>query len=384
MAKSKPILSSRKKFLRGVALGSILGLNLSPLLSFGISQSSVTSKEQDQWWLELGNEFFGAKPDEQGVIGGGTQYAHVVKHGDFIVRNLDELQQALKKAKLGNVIFLPGDVHIDLTTYVYIEKLVLEIPAGVTLASDRGYKGSKGALFTSDSLDTPVLFKTQGPGVRFSGLRIQGPNPKRYLEHHKESFSKGGKGRNYYYKFPVSRGIITEFGELEIDNCEISAFSSSGIFLKKGYGHHIHHNFIHKCQYNGLGYGISHDRATSIIEFNLFNENRHSLAGTGNLGCGYIARNNIELGVSLSHCFDMHGGQDRKDGTNIAGSRIEIYNNTFMPAMNCVRVRGVPEDVCLVYNNWFVHQLDPAKAVMGYDRTKSYNNLYGENPQKAT
>jgi len=276
---------------------------------------------------------------------------------------------------------LPGDIHIDLTTYVYIDKLVLEVPPGVTIASDRGFDNSKGALFTSDALDTPVLFKTKGAGVRFSGLRIQGPNPKRYLEHHKESFSKNGKGRDYYYKFPISRGIVTEFSELEIDNCDISAFSSAAISLRKGYGHHIHHNFIHKCQYNGLGYGVSHDRAKSIIEYNLFDENRHSLAGTGNKDSGYIARNNIELGTSLSHCFDMHGGRDRKDGTNIAGTRIEIYNNTFLPSQSSVCIRGIPEDVCLVHHNWFVAHENPEKAVVAEKQTKSYNNIYGENPK---
>ena len=35
-----------------------------------------------------------------------------------------------------------------------------------------------------------------------------------------------------------------------------------------------------------------------------------------------MARHNIELGVSLSHCFDMHGGRDREDGTDIAGALV--------------------------------------------------------------
>src|SRR5690606_23695098 len=227
MTKLIAVSQSRRNFLKTAAIGSFLGLNFSSLLSFGIPQSLVTSKANDSWWKVINNQTYGAKADDQGFIGGGKDYTRVVKTGNYIVKNFNQLQEALKIAKRGDVIFIPGDIHIDLTTYIYIDKLVLLIPAGVTLASDRGHAGSEGALITSDSLDTPVIFKTRGKGVRFTGLRIQGPNSKRYLEHHKESFSKGGRGREYYYKFPVSRGIITEFSELEVDNCDISAFSSS-------------------------------------------------------------------------------------------------------------------------------------------------------------
>lgn len=134
------------------------------------------------------------------------------------------------------------------------------------MAGDRGYNGSKGALLSSDSLKTPGMINAKGPNVRITGLRIQGPNPKRYLEHHKKSFGSEGKGRSYYYKFPVSKGISTEHSNLEVDNCDLSAFSGRSISLRRGEGHHIHHNFIHKCQYNGLGYGVSHGAASSLIE----------------------------------------------------------------------------------------------------------------------
>ena len=40
------------------------------------------------------------------------------------------------------MVFIPGDTEIDLTARIYIEQLVLEVPAGVTLAGDRGQDGS--------------------------------------------------------------------------------------------------------------------------------------------------------------------------------------------------------------------------------------------------
>jgi hypothetical protein len=222
------------------------------------------------------------------------------------------------------------------------------------------------------------MILVNGANVRISGIRLEGPNPKRYLDHHKRAFGPGGPGHPYYYKFPTSNGINCKFPDLEVDNCIISAFSRAGISLQAGTRHHIHHNLIHRCQYNGLGYGVSHDKASSIIEFNQFNENKHSLAGTGSPGCGYIARNNVELGISLQHNFDMHGGRDRKDNTTIAGTTIEIYNNTFMGPVTAVVVRGVPQDKCDVHHNWMPTHKNASSAVRAEEKTYTTNNLYAD------
>lgn len=338
------------------------------------------AQESKDSWVNINNTIYGARKDSRGPLGGGSGYTDLISKGDFNAEDVDSLLKALSIVKSGQVIFIPDEIEIDLTTLIYIEKLILSIPEGVTLAGNRGVNGSKGAKIFSDALDTHVIFKTLGPNVRITGLRIQGPNANRYLDHHKRSFGPEGKGRDYYYKFPVSAGISTNHSNLEIDNCEISAFSRSAIYLNHGQGHHVHHNFIHKCQYNGLGYGISHNIASSLLEHNLFDENRHSIAGTGAVGCSYIARHNVELGTSLSHCFDMHGGRDRKDGTNIAGTSIQIYNNTFRAPQFAVVIRGVPEDQCEIKQNWFVHHKQIENAVKGLSKnTVAFNNVFGKN-----
>ncbi|MGD9496711.1 MAG: right-handed parallel beta-helix repeat-containing protein [Armatimonadota bacterium] len=333
-----------------------------------------------QTWVEIDGVVYGARPDERGPIGGGEGYAAIVTGGDYVVESLEQLIEALAQAQPGRVVFIPDETEIDLTTFIYIDEFVLEVPAGVTLAGERGNNGSLGAILTSDALKTPFMIRALGPNVRITGLRIRGPNPKRYLDHHRRAFSQGYGGHTYYYKFPTQNGIATQFDELEVDNCEISAFGHAGIYLMGGVGHHVHHNYIHHCQYNGLGYGICHDVASSMIECNLFDWNRHSIAGTGRPGCGYVARNNVELGTSLSHCFDMHGGRDRGDGTDIAGTRIEIYNNTFRAPQRAVVIRGVPQDVCQVHHNWFAAHADQAAAVSGSESTEVYDNHYGPAP----
>ena len=337
----------------------------------------------EQTWVEIDKVVYGAKPDSRGPIGGGNGYADIITEGNFFVRDLDALLDALSKAKAGQVVFIPAETVIDLTARIYIDQIVLEIPEGVTLAGDRGYGKSEGALLTSDALKTPVMIRATGPDVRVTGLRIQGPNPKRYLDHHRRSFGEGGDGHEYYYKFPTSNGITTNYLRLEVDNCEISGFSHAGIYLVTAEGHHIHHNHIHHCQYQGLGYSVCHNTASSLIEYNLFNFNRHSIAGTGRPGNSYMARHNIELGVSLSHCFDMHGGRDRKDGTDIAGTSIEIYNNTFRAEQTPVVIRGLPEEKCEVHHNWFMKHSEAGQAVRSSGNTKVFNNAYTDKPKVA-
>jgi len=343
-------------------------------------------------FLEVDGLVYGAQADERGPIGGGEGYVDQVTEGDHVATDLNSLLAALARASAGEVIFIPDETEIDLTARVFIEKIVLEVPAGVTLAGNRGVNGSRGALLTSDTLDTPVMIRTLGPNVRITGLRIRGPNTKRYLDHHYRSFTRDDSGEgyryhdgqdprgghSYYYQFPTQRGIQTVHDALRVDNCDLSGFGHSAVSLTGGIDHHVHHNFIHHNQYAGLGYGVSLAEAFAIIEQNLFDWNRHSIAGTGAAGSGYIARHNVELGTSLSHCFDMHGGRDRRDGTDIAGRAIEIHNNTFRAPETPIVIRGVPQEACRVYRNWFPRHRTAAEAVRAEQGTIVKDNVYGE------
>ncbi len=379
---------SRRHFLaNAVALGSLWLHGSYPPGKhdmMGIGTHTINFTDPQETWIDLEGEIYGAKADAIGPIGGGPGYERMISRGDVTVEDLDTLIAALDRAKSGDVIFIPGHITIDFTTYVYIDSFVLGIPGGVTLASDRGTNGSKGALLTSEALKTDKLIQTLGSQVRLTGLRIQGPNGKRYMAHHAKSFGPGGARHSYYYKFPISDGITTDFGGLEVDNCELTSFSRAAISLRKGSGHHVHHCFIHHCQYNGLGYGVANDASTATIEYNLFDYNRHSIAGTGIAGSGYIARHNVELGVSLSHCFDMHGGRDRKDGTEIAGTALEIYNNTFRAPQLAIGIRGIPEEFCDIHHNWFTQFEEQEEAIRGLDyvNVHAYANAYGKSPSR--
>lgn len=53
--------------------------------------------------------------------------------------------EALKDAKAGQVIFIEGDAELDVTDLVSTVKFFFMVRGGLTLASDRGHKGSEGS-----------------------------------------------------------------------------------------------------------------------------------------------------------------------------------------------------------------------------------------------
>ena len=318
---------------------------------------------------------FGAEADKAGPIGGGQGYLDRPEGREHVVTDLDGLLEALGAALAGESIFLPGATVIDCTAMVLMEGLVIELPGGVTLASDRGVDGSPGALLFSDELKTSPLLRIGGEDARVSGLRLRGPDPERRLDHHRRTLVLA-KDRDLYYQLPTSAGIDCSFDRLRVDNCELAGWSHAAIYLRRGTGHRVDHSFLHRNQRQGLGYGVCLDIAEALIERNLFDWNRHSIAATGRPGSGYEARHNVERGESLSHLFDMHGGRDRKDGTNIAGTWMKVTHNAFFCTKTAVKVRGEPEERVWVDGNWFVHE-SPGQAVRGESRTHLGTNAYG-------
>jgi pectate lyase len=159
-------------------------------------------------------------------------------------------------------------------------------------------------------------------------------------------------------------------------------FSHAAVFLKTGASKaHIHHNYIHHNQRSGLGYGVCLDQADALIEANLFDWCRHHIAGTGRPGTSYEARYNLVLENANSHSFDMHGGADRNDGTDIAGDSILIHHNTFLASsVPAIVLRGRPTKSAEIHHNWFVHSTIQ-QAVVQTNATGNvnvYENKFGQ------
>ena len=79
----------------------------------------------------------------------------------------------------------------------------------------------------------------------------------------------------------------------------------------------------------------------------------------------------------------MHGGSDRGDGTNIAGTYCEMYNNTFLFRKTDEYVypywlRGVPEDYQTFHHNICVERItvfDPDR--LSNERATLNDNIFG-------
>jgi len=323
-------------------------------------------------WVTAGwAEEYGAESNPGGdPIGGGSGYSRIVDAASatHVVSTEADLRNALQTAVPGEVVYIQDEAEIDLTGQAEID-----VPAGVTLASGRGRnisgQISQGALLYTTAPGTggcsspysiPVVH-VKGSNARVTGLRIQG-----YLWGTERIFENG-------VSTPQTSGIFVSYipiygsviDDVEVDNCDISQFRHSGVYLCNLRHARIHHNNLHHNRGLGLGYGVTVTYAEALISENLMDYNRHSIAGAGwydgsparpdSPGDSYTACYNIHGGHDVGQTFDMHGGVDRGDGTNIAGEFISIHHNTFRAPVNkqAVRIRGVPQTGCWVNNNWF-------------------------------
>lgn len=329
-------------------------------------------------YTELDGVIYGAYVEEGGdPVGGGIGYSEIFTTGDYVVSTLDELVDALEKAKNGEVVYIDGGVSIDVTPVK-----TLTLGEGVILASNRGYVDtdgnvSTGAVIWSRAVEVSPIIKA-GDNSRVSGITLDGKNP--YV-HKTNNGTRDKYGfKSTYYSLPlVNKDGIVAGNNTRVDNCEIFGFGHAGIHIYPDIkGVRVDHNYIHHNNTSGLGYGICHnDRTESIVEYCLFNNNRHSIAATGTPGTGYIARFNIEMGDATGHNFDMHGGEDRGDGTNIAGTYCEMYNNTFLGRENPYYLRGVPEDYQVFHHNILIKKRDYYNDdVLIDERVTLYDNLF--------
>jgi hypothetical protein len=296
-----------------------------------------------------------------------------------VVSTKDQLLAALKSAKSGEVVFVKGDANIDLTgTYDTV------IPAGVTLASNRGRDGSLGGRIFRYRTNPPSLEKelskmntlvVGGDDVRITGLRIEGNDTVQ-----DELFEDVG--------LEVMTAIqASERKGLEVDNCEIWGWSHAGVYLVNSNwssAHaYVHHNNIHHCQARGYGYGVDVRGGTALIEANLFDYTRHAISAKGLPGEGYEARYNIHLGHGSAiggHHFDVHPYLEEDTSKTIAGNEYKIHHNTFeLSSMFAVGIRAVPEKGVWIDHNIFKTPYPPVfqKGPEGYGNIFMTNNLVG-------
>jgi FG-GAP-like repeat len=246
---------------------------------------------------------------------------------------------------------------------------ILVIPEGVTLMGGRSPRRSGGVLAMSERLDRRsdrryVMLRLRS-NTRVIGLRLRGYN------------QRDTKDRDD----PTRAIQIVGSSGVRIENNEIFGWPAEGIEAldtpaELGATPRITRNFIHNNVQCDLGYGVVlSGNAFAWIDRNVFDYNRHDVAGGGQRGQGYRAELNFSL-TSGPTCYpddllpdhynqhyDMHGFP--KDG-RLAGRRMEIVRNTIRGAQEYqvikrrpgFSLRGTPEERAIFADNAVHH---PAK-----------------------
>ena len=315
-------------------------------------------------------EAYGTDANPNGApVGGGEGYERVFTDGDHTVATRNQLIAALEQAQPGEVVYVKPGAEIDLSDLARIA-----VPAGVTLAGNRGHEGAAGPLLYSKRMPEegfPILFDLAGERARLTGLRIRGPDP---------DYAAQRAGPS-----TLNRGVnIGANGE--VDNCEVSNFYREGI-AARGPGAHIHHNHIHDVG----AYPVLVTSRDALIESNMIRWGWHAIACTGSVGTSYEACYNhfkphdVE---SIGQCLDMH--PDRRGlfasrAQFIAGDYVTYHHNTLelRDALG-MRIRGTPRLLSRVYGNWFLTE-DSSQALGPHGsggetptaNVWAYDNVYG-------
>lgn len=258
-------------------------------------------------------------------IGGYVGYSRIVTTGDYIItRNTSaaQFEAIVEGASSGEVVFVEPDVELDLSNRH------IDIPEGVTLASNRGQNGSRGALLYSNTLyrDEPsYMLRATGDNVRITGLRLRGPQA-----------STNTQGGAYLRTSAIELGSIgrSDAAAAEVDNCEIFFWTRFGVVIRDPYRNRVHHNtFYHNRQdgfgnatwiSGGSGRGRLSESDYPIIEANLYEFNRHDVgsSGGGVEDAGWKVRYN-----QFFHEQTPHQKVDRHSG---GGAHSEVNSNLFL------------------------------------------------------
>ena len=329
--------------------------------------------------LESG-ETFGAEPNPTGnPLGGGAGYLRIITGTEsrvkYVVSTRDQLITALNNAKSGEVVFVKGTAVIDMTGTPNNV-----IPAGVTVASDRGNSGSSGALikYSCNTRSGTSLFEVGGDNVRVTGLRLEG-----------EMLPEDGTG-NGEASYLRAINVRNKAG-LEVDNCEIFGWAWSCVTTMDSTGTYIHHNYLHHNQARGEGYGADIYGGDMLVEANIFNYNRHDIAAGGYPGEMYEARYNLVRGDGHpigSHHFDVHAcnpddlsDANERSSAFIAGNLYKIHHNTFEAGQQAsIGIRSRPVTGAYIYNNIFMGDTpDTLGGVPVWQRAVTWGNMFVSN-----
>lgn len=282
------------------------------------------------------------------------------------VSTLSELRKRISEAGVGDTVILSRGVDFEMTGE---SPIVVDRPLQIVANSIPA--DSHLPRFFDRKTPLP-LFKISSADVIIDGLWLEGFEKDSKKE---EIIALNQKGIKGVYQFPVTRGIEVTSKNVTIRNCILEGFSHAAIFVLEGGEVLVDKNEIHHNQRWGLGYGVAlHQKSSALIRNNRFDFNRHSIAGSGFAGQSYEAHHNWFGKNHNDTPLDMHGGKDRGDGTNIAGTWVHIHDNEILDSGNTIFIhRGIAEKGVNISDNVLYYQ--SSAKVIGYYNGVTKDNL---------
>jgi hypothetical protein len=293
------------------------------------------------------------------------------------------------------IVQLGCGVEINLTGQeeIHVDRVGIELIAEP--GCERGERSLGPLVYRTDHRDH-ATFSIGGDFIRFSGFRLKGPGMEYFneLTLNREDETDKGIAILPISLDPVRECELVVLCSVEIDNMEIFEWEREGVGVKDLQGPkdsglergrlreeyvgsvHIHDSFIHDNAGTSKGYGVNvGNGAYALIERNVFDGNRHAIAGGSRPRggsepydySGYTARENLVLGAGGVHCpraggcwqthqFDMHGTESPWYSGDFscgkAGETIIIERNTFF-YNEAIKIRGNPTGRAVVDGNIF-------------------------------
>ena len=299
----------------------------------------------------------------------------------------------------GAIIRIDGDVNLDLSGLSDIS-----VAPNVQIIGDRSSNPLGPRLFTTTF--PSILFEDRASNgsshERFSGLRLDGGAPT------DPSANVGNDD---------STGILIDKPDVEVDDNEVSGWRGTGVSVQdksnlidrtNASTVWIHDNYIHDDQHptgviigggHGGGYGVEVSYgAYALVERNVFDYNRHAIAGDGRPGTGYYFTHNLILShggtntdLDSTHIIDMHGTDScwsdpfaSDFGSYMCGGAGEYmdveYNTVEYNSEYDVKLRGTPSVGMDIANNVFADASE-SDAIAYTEQAPNVepNNTYGFN-----
>lgn len=269
---------------------------------------------------------------------------------DRVVRTRRELLDAVASHADGAVVWVDDDIDMGGAEGVELEN--------VTLAS--GYGTPSGPAATLRSEEKPGPMFRAGDNVRLTGLRLHGDE----FDYFDPADRVPGVDKPIY-KVGASSGVFVVGDDVELDNLELSGWTYAGVSVRREGRNdtrtHVHHVDAVDNPAGTLGYGVAVRHGHPLIEHCYFDNNRHSVTGTGHADCSYTLRFSVVGDYHSSHAIDMHGRDDDRYDSKIAGRRVSIRNNVVKlershldgSPVSAVKIRGKPIEGGEIAHNWF-------------------------------